>query len=240
MTVSLPEKKVKKFLDMYENISKKDWICIQELAEIVGVMVSYSITMPFGPLFIKQLEIEKSNALKASKGSFSASMTLSSAGRKDLEWWAINIQSNGAPISRAPPSLTITTDASGLGWGAVFESGGQKTGGRWSNDELKFRSNINYLELLAVLLGVKSFLSVLSGHHVRLRIDNATAVAYINHMGGTRSVACNEVTRDIWMVAKSNNMWLSAVHLPGVQNCEADKESRVFNDATEWMLNKVI
>ena len=38
------------------------------------------------------------------------------------------------------PDITITTDASNLGWGAVCS--GTKTGGPWSKDEADF--HINY------------------------------------------------------------------------------------------------
>ena len=50
---------------------------------------------------------------------------------------------------------TLTTDASNNGWGAVY--GNQSTGGLWSSHEKSH--HINYLELLAVYLGLKlSFL----------------------------------------------------------------------------------
>ena len=33
------------------------------------------------------------------------------------------------------------------------------------------------------------------------------------------------------------NLTLSAVYVPGIKNCIADRRSRVFNDSLEWMLN---
>ena len=35
-------------------------------------------------------------------------------------------------------------------------------------------------------------------------------------------------------------IWLSAAHLPGSQNVQADRASRIFNDQTEWKLDKDI
>jgi hypothetical protein len=46
--------------------------------------------------------------------------------------------------------------------------------------------------------------------------DNATAVAYINNFGGTKSVICNAIARDIWILAYDNDVWCTAVHLPGL------------------------
>jgi hypothetical protein len=56
-------------------------------------------------------------------------------------------------------------------------------------------------------------------------------------MGGSRSIPCNSVTKQIWDLCIANNNWLSATHLPGCENIEADAESRHFNDRTEWMLD---
>jgi hypothetical protein len=240
MTISLTEKKIQNFLDKYHNIYNKIDVIIRQVAELIGIMVSYAIAIPFGPLFVKQLESEKVEALRNAKGNFDSYMIISTASKQDLKWWADNIKSSGAPISRGMPSHTLTTDASGEGWGAVLDNSVEQTGGRWSLIEHGFRNNINYLELKATLLGLMCFQNVLSGHHIRLRIDNVTAVAYINHMGGTKSALCNKLSREIWLFAMHHNMWLSAVHLPGVLNCVADRESRVFHDATEWMLSRDI
>ena len=35
-------------------------------------------------------------------------------------------------------------------------------------------------------------------------------------------------------------MWLSAAHIPGTVNIEADKQSRVIVDGTEWKLNPAL
>ena len=56
-------------------------------------------------------------------------------------------------------------------------------------------------------------------------------------MGGSHSLQCNEMARKMWLWAYHRNRWLSAAHIPGVQNVEADRESRVFSTNTEWMLN---
>ena len=64
-----------------------------------------------------------------------------------------------------------------------------------------------------------------------------TAVCYINSKGGTKSPSCNDITCEIWSWCINNNTWLTATHIPGVQNTDADRESRIFNERTEWQLN---
>ena len=77
-------------------------------------------------------------------------------------------------IVQPNPNMTLTTDASTKGWGAVY--GEQKTGGLWSLEEQGF--HINYLELKAVLLGLQSLCNNLGQRHIRVQSDNTTAVAY--------------------------------------------------------------
>lgn len=48
-------------------------------------------------------------------------------------------------------------------------------------------THINCLELLAVHLSLKHFLPWLRGHHVLVRLDNSTVVAYINRQRGLGS-----------------------------------------------------
>ncbi|XP_068703949.1 uncharacterized protein [Montipora foliosa] len=55
-------------------------------------------------------------------------------------------------------------------------------------------------------------------------------------MGCSKSPDCNSVARQIWDYCVERYIWISASHLPGCENTEADRESRYFNDRTEWQL----
>ena len=74
--------------------------------------------------------------------------------------------------------------------------------------------------------------------HVRIYLDNSVAVQYmyINHMGG-RKTYLNNLTREIWQWCMKRNLWLSACHLPGKSNVEADKLSIKLSNDMEWKLN---
>lgn len=76
--------------------------------------------------------------------------------------------------------------------------------------------------------------------HVKILCDNSTTATYVNAMGGTKSPSCNQIAYDIWDWCVKNNTWLTATHIAGVENTEADKESRLFNDRTEWTLKREI
>ena len=44
------------------------------------------------------------------------------------------------------------------------------------------------------------------------------------------------MAQTIWAWCIDSNIWLIACHIPGSQNTDADKQSRVFNVSTEWSL----
>jgi hypothetical protein len=69
--------------------------------------------------------------------------------------------------------------------------------------------------------------------------DNTTAIAAIRKQGSTRTVELNNIARIIWLWALDRHLWLSAAHVPGVDNVEADDASRVFKDELEWTLAEV-
>ena len=45
---------------------------------------------------------------------------------------------------------------------------------------------------------------------------------------------------EIWTYCLSRQIWITAKHLPGLMNSEADYASRNFNKHTEWMLDPII
>ena len=148
------------------------------------------------------------------------------------------IQFNNTPLTLPAFDMVIYTDASTQGWGA--QCNGILTGGRWTPQES--RNHINVLELKAALLAIKSFLRTQArkAQHINLQMDNPTAVAYVKKRGGTKSSTLAELAVELWAVCHQNNIWITAQHLPGTQNVDADWASRHFNERTEWTLDKSI
>ena len=97
-------------------------------------------------------------------------------------------------ISATNVGYIIHIDLSNLGWGAHDEDPNIK--GRWCDSEKTL--HINYLELLAIKLAIKSFLSRKDlMRHLIIMCDNSTKVANINKQGGTQSTTCNQLAEDI-------------------------------------------
>ena len=59
-------------------------------------------------------------------------------------------------------------------------------------------------------------------------------------MGCMVSVEMDVVVHEIWDWVLSTKNWITATHIPGIFNIEADKESRVQEERTEWMLSKTV
>ena len=59
-------------------------------------------------------------------------------------------------------------------------------------------SHNNYLELLAAFFALKSFVSQKENSSIVLRLDNVTAIAFINRMGGTHSQDLSDLAVEIW------------------------------------------
>ena len=83
------------------------------------------------------------------------------------------------------------------------------------------------------------FCSKLSDVHIQFELDNVTAVAYVNQMGGSKSIACDLLAHKIWSWCIARSIWLSAVHIPGC-TMEADLLSRNYYSDHEWQLNPMI
>ena len=90
---------------------------------------------------------------------------------------------------------------------------------------------------MAAKFSLMSYCSKHVFNHVRFKLNNFTAIAYINYMGGTKSEDCNNIAVEIWQWCIFKNIWISAAFIPGTNNIIADKRSRVFDDNTEWTLD---
>ena len=233
MTVSLTPTKKASLKSLCEELLNTPSPSIRRLATLIGKIASSFVGVPLGKLYFRHLERTKTFALKASKGNFDKPCSLDLYAMFEINWWFNNIESSWAPIIRENPSSSISTDASNSGWGAVFE--GVKTGGAF--DETEKSLHINILEAKAVLFGLKSLCSDLSNTHILILTDNTATKGAINNMGSSKSLLFHFQIFEIWKWAIARNIWLSATHLPGILNVEADIESRRNETKMEWKLD---
>ena len=236
MIVKLTQEKETEITEFAKHLLAKRKITVRQLACFIGKVVAALPACEHGKMHYRALERDKISRLKLSRGDFDAHLILSVAAKADLQWWIDNTALAVRHLQRNMPQMEIQSDASGLGWGAT--NGKAQCGGRWkAHETLASGNNINYLELLAALFALKAFCREMHDIHVLMRLDNTTAVTYINDMGGIKSVECNALAITLWSWCIERNIWVTAAHLPGAENTIADRRSRTFRDETEWMLN---
>ena len=73
-----------------------------------------------------------------------------------------------------------------------------------------------------------------------MRIDNKTAISYINKKGGTKSAQLLTLALKFWDIAILRNLKVAATYLPSQDNKVADWLSRTTLENKEWMLNRRI
>ena len=230
MTVTLTPRKQAKIFSLCEEILKKPVFTIQQLSALIGNLVAADVTVTNGPLHYKELEIVRNDALTQKHGNYEASVSMTDNIRSNITWWLKNIAHQSRSIITPEPDLHVYSDASLTGWGGKVDD--TTTGGHWHFYE---NSHINVLELKAALLTLKSLCRSTQNMHIRLHMDNTTAVACINKCGSTKSQLL-KVTKQVFKWAELRAVTLSACHIPGILNVDADRASRTLNTDTEWML----
>ena len=64
--------------------------------------------------------------------------------------------------------------------------------------------------------------TVMPNGHLRFELDNITAVAYVNHMAGSRSMACDTVCKEDLGLVHPQEMSISDCHILGFKYMMAD------------------
>lgn len=233
LSLSLPSDKINNISKLVKKFASLPNCTIRELSQLIGILVSACPAIKYGWLYTKTLERQKFLALQT-HNNFEAKIKLPAVVLPDLLWWNHNIRSSSNHMRPdAKFSLEVFTDASRTGWGAYCN--GNRINGGWKDVELSF--HINYLELLAVFMGLKCFVHETSNCAILLRVDNTTAISYINRMGGIQFPHLHDLAKTIWQWCEKRNIWLFASYINTKDNVEADEESRKINVDIEWELS---
>jgi len=196
-----------------------------ELMELTGMIAAASRALPDARLHSRELY----NRIHSHhKGR----VRLSAMAMADLEWFrSLQLPPTGRPIRpvRLLLPLRLSSDASGTGWGAVFQN--REVHGGWRAEEQAL--HITAKETLAVLLALKTFSTQLSNQSVVLYCDNQSTVRIVNN-GTSRSPCIMNAVRDIYQVVRTHEIDLHVRWVPSESN-RADAPSRLRR-AHDWQL----
>ena len=129
MTVEIKAKKTQMIIEKIKNILGHKKPTTRLLPSVISSCISLFPALPLGKLYSRNLEKEKTKALKLHQGNFSSKLgTFNSLAVQELYWWLQHIPKACRHIHLTKIDFTICTDASELGWEATdgcFPIGGR-------------------------------------------------------------------------------------------------------------------
>ncbi|EZA50286.1 hypothetical protein X777_11297 [Ooceraea biroi] len=176
MALELSEKKKQKMFSLLQEFTPGKVVSLRQWSSFVGFER------------LRYLELLKND------NNFDAKICLPERLTPELEWWKNHVGNSLNPIKQGAYKYEIFSDASTSGWGAFCDGG--KARGFWTKNER--RLHINRLELKAALFALKSFAKGSRNCEILLRLDNTTAVAYVNKMESFRKKGLPSSSLDIF------------------------------------------
>ena len=171
---------------------------------------------------VRYFQQQQIKALRATQ-CCQASVLLNSNSKEELQWWIQNLQIfNGRYLIQPQNFLTMRTNASKKGWGAVCQ--GIPAGGGWNLQEQQL--HINVLEMKAVKLALLAYHKHFKMKAIHFQIDNTTALSYLVIMGGTKNKYLVELAKEIWRYLLHHGITITEEYLPSSMKVEADWHSR--------------
>lgn len=229
--VTLPDEKRKNIKVELTKMMNCKRCKIRKFAHLIGLLVSACPAIEYGALYTKDFERCKFLNLRGHE-DYNRYMDIPESLQTSFKWWIKEIDTSVRPIRIDEYCTEIYSDASTTGWGAAC--GTEKASGVWSQEERE--SHINELELLAAYIGLKIFAKELHNCQILLRIDNSTAIAYINRMGGIQYPHLTKISKMIWQWCEARNIFIYASYIKSGENVIADAESRKVHPDIEWEL----
>jgi hypothetical protein len=223
MTVSLPTEKRERYRAAVGTALDFRKISKQALLSLTGKLMHVSQVLSPGRPFIRRL-INRAHTVRSN----SFLVSLGPGEREDLEWWERILAAwVGAKLItfrewRRPANFFARSDASGRhGFGIV--SGKEWCHGVWTEEEKDL--NIAVLELVPLVLAAHMWGRRWQRQRVLFETDNM-AVVHCASSWLPRDDHLTKLFRILATKAIEFNFDLKVVHLPGVDNVDADDLSR--------------
>ena len=240
MELRLPKDKLEKLIISVNNFKDKSSISKQELESLGGLLSHCSHVVDGGRThsrrFYDLYKIILNNNLKRIK--------LGLAAKEDLKWWANFAKTFNVKKKIIYPEyeLPLVSDSSLKGF-AIYK-GEEWLAGSWDdslildNDKCNHiisspsfdnynKTNINELELWAIISGLRVWYPDLKGKSVSLFTDN-TQVYHMIRKGTSSNKTCMQWLREIFWICKIYQIRLVPYYINTKNNLVADTLSRIL------------
>jgi hypothetical protein len=133
MEFILPKEKSENILRECRHLLKTHQPSIKQISRVLGPIEFTRPATWSAPLHYRHIQLVQIESLHQTS-DYNTQVNLSKKAKLDLIWWITNLPSlGGSPILPLTADLTISSDASKIGWGASW--GIFRTGGRWNTHE---------------------------------------------------------------------------------------------------------
>ncbi|KAM4809779.1 LOW QUALITY PROTEIN: uncharacterized protein WCC33_017801 [Rhinophrynus dorsalis] len=221
----LPRDKVIKARQLVRQAREAKKLELGKVQELLGVLNFACRVIPMGRVFNRRLERATAGV---SKRHFKVRLTRQL--RADLEVWDRFLQDfSGVCLWREPEQtngeLQLFTDAGAVGFGAYFEGSwcAQQWPPHWAHNGLT--RNMTFLELFPIVVALELWWQKLRNRAVRLWSDNMSVVHAVNNLS-SGSLPVIRLLRRLVLICMRHNIQFRALHVPGVDNGNADALSR--------------
>jgi hypothetical protein len=226
LEMRLPPDKLVKASELLTNLKSRRSVTLRELQSAIGFLNFACKVIAQGRPFLRRL-IDLTR--QASNPSHHIRLTKES--RLDIVAWLSFLEGyNGVsifidPVWTISHTVSLFSDASGLGYAAVFRS--RYLQGAWPPPWRDY--SIAIKELYPITLAVEIWGSSLANKRLMLHCDNQSVVNIINSQT-SKCPLIMRLVRRLTVAAMSSNIVLRSVHIRGVDNTVSDRLSR-FSDS---------
>eukprot|EP00732_Lithocolla_globosa_P002613 Lithocolla_globosa_v1_NODE_1767_length_2351_cov_75.861559.p1 type:complete len:386 gc:universal NODE_1767_length_2351_cov_75.861559:2134-977(-) len=199
-----------------------------QLLSLIGVLGFAAKAVKHGRTFLRRM-INLSTVVKAPHHL----IYLNNAFRKDLNWWRLFLQRwngisllNSLGLHSEADSEVFVDAAKTVGFGGFWNNFWFQQ--KWSDTivpDSSLLSDINWLELYALVAAAATWGTSWSSLHIHFRSDNSAVVAIVCS-GTSHNEHYMDLIRLLHFLAATNNFSFSASHIPGALNVIADSLSR--------------
>lgn len=217
----LPQDKLKRFIDLRENILSGQEVDVKTLQKFAGKCISMALAVPGASLYTREVNRAISFCIRND-----CVVKLYRDLREELEHWRFLDDWDGFMPWRLEchKQVSLATDSSLYKYGVVVISGnkkGMQFSDFWEDNDDR---PIHLKEAHALLLALRSILPDIIGHRVDVLTDSKALLFAWQNQGG-RDKALTDFVKQIFQLVYENKIHLSLSYIPSKAN-PADAPSR--------------
>ena len=218
--LTIPQEKLLEILDMCRMYANKKFITKKQLQSLLGKLLYLHRCVPPARIFVNRLL----NTLRKA----STRIIMDSKMKKDIAWFeSFLIQFNGKVMfQHGRLEVPVFVDASLSGMGAWWDGHAYAVS---RHIPATWNLNITQLEMLNVLILLRTFGAMWVNQAIHVHIDNQAVVYALKH-GRIKDEFMQAVARSIWLIAAAKDIQITCSHIAGSSNSKADILSRLFEN----------